>query len=469
MTTYLVVADLSRTNKTICLAVTPALKELGVSGRPRLFEVEQQVKYLNGLRCLGKSLQGKATDKESLAQHPDWAVSYLVAAPRMARYLEISSKIYGIYLQFLAPEDIHVYSIDEVFIDLAPYKSLYKESPRELAGNVVQQILKETGITATVGIGSNLYLAKIAMDMVAKKLPGDKNGMRVAELDETDYRRLLWNHRPLTDFWRIGHGYEGKLSRLGLYTMGDVARCSLGNSSNYYNQELLYKLFGVNAELLIDHAWGYEPCSLKEIKGYIPENNSISVGQVLPEPYYYEKGHLIVLEMGDALSLELVARRLNTEAVSLTIGYDVINMKQEQQYLGKVGLDHYGRTRPYHAHGTIRLGIYTNSSLRIRRALEELYEKITDKELLIRRINITALKVKNSTELSQGKLYEQMELFSEAEPESDERLLDKEENLQKAMLEIADVYGKNAILRGMNLLDGGRTKERNEQIGGHKA
>lgn len=469
LTTFLVVADASRTNKTICLAVTPALKSFGVKGRPRLFEVEQQVSYINSLRLKPGGWKGKATDIKVLEQYPDWALSYLVATPRMARYMEISSYIYSIYLRFFAPEDIHVYSIDEVFMDLAPYQQLYKMSSQELAAVILQEVFKETGITATVGIGANLYLAKIAMDMVAKKLPGDEKGLRIAELDEKAYREMLWSHRPLTDFWRIGQGYAGKLARYGMFTMGDVAKCSLGAKDAYYSQKLLYKLFGVNAELLIDHAWGYEPVTIKDIKAYVPESNSVSIGQVLPEPYHYDRGRLIVLEMAECLSLELVGRGVKSRKLGLTISYDGESLKQDTSFSGRVVLDHYGRQRPYHAQGTKKLSVYTCSSKLLREGIGELYEEIVDRALLIRKISIVALEVIKNTAFQQKEYYEEQDLFETAEECRLREKTGKDEELQRTMLEISATYGKNAILRGMNLLEGARTIERNQQIGGHKA
>lgn len=466
LTTFLVVADASRTNKTICLAVTPALKKFGVKGRPRLFEVEQQVNYINSLRLGRCGGRGSTTDEKLLLQHPDWTLNYWIAPPRMARYMEVSSIIYSIYLRFVAKEDVHVYSIDEVFIDLAPYREMYKLEPKLLARKILQEVLAETGITATVGLGTNLYLAKIAMDMVAKKLPADENGARIAELDELSYRKKLWDHRPLTDFWRIGAGYAGRLAKCGMYTMGDVARCSLGGKNTYYNQALLYKMFGVNAELLIDHAWGLENCNMKDIKAYVPENNSVSIGQVLPEPYYFDRGKLIVLEMGESLGLELVARRVKTKKLVLTISYDVENLKQPEKFLGRLVMDHYGRLKPFHAHGTQKLSVYTNSSRLLREALGELYENIVDRELSIRKINIAALEVLREELLSFSGGYEEQDMFEE-EGIREKRI--KEEELQRTLLDIGSTYGKNAILRGMNLLEGARTQERNQQIGGHKA
>lgn len=474
LSTYLVVADTSRTDKTICLAVTPALKALGVKGRPRLFEVEQQVSYINSLRKINQGWGGKAVNEKQLLQHPDWELSYLVATPRMARYMEISNRIYSIYLRFIAPEDIHVYSIDEVFIDLAPYSKLYKKTPKELAGIILKQVLQETGITATVGIGSNLYLAKIAMDMVAKKMPGDENGLRIAELDLLSYRRQLWEHRPITDFWRIGSGYANRLAQKGIYTMGDVARCSLGGKDTYYNQEMLFKLFGINAELLIDHAWGWEPCTLKDIKDYVPENNSVSMGQVLPEPYFFARGRLIALEMGESLSLELVARGVRTRQLGLMVSYDGASLKEILEkdalgYNGRVTNDHYGRQKPYHAQGTKNLSVYTCSSQLIRQCLGELFDGLVDRELLIRKINIVALAVRRDVTSGVGEWYEEQNLFETAEEQLFREKRIKEKKLQRTLLEIGATYGKNAILRGMNLLEGARTMERNQQIGGHKA
>ena len=329
MTTNLVVADASRTEKTICLAVSPSLKAFGVPGRPRLFEVVQKVGEVNALRqsrAPGRTLTGKSWDALQLQADPTLGVDYLVAPPRMAHYMEHSAKIYSIYLKYVAPEDIHVYSIDEVFMDVTPYLRNRGMTAREFTRMIIQDVVDTTGITATAGIGTNLYLCKVAMDIVAKHMEADEYGVRIAELDELSYRRLLWNHRPLTDFWRVGRGYVKRLEKVGLYTMGDVARCSLGRSDEFYNEELLYKLFGVNAELLIDHAWGWEPCTIAQIKAYRPQTNSLGSGQVLHCPYTSEKAKLVVREMTDMLVLDLVDKGLVTDQMVLTVGYDIENL-----------------------------------------------------------------------------------------------------------------------------------------------
>ncbi|MBQ2087732.1 MAG: DNA methylase, partial [Selenomonas sp.] len=382
LTANLVVADESRTAKTICLAVSPALKAYGIPGRARLFEVEQKIKQVNRQRqskILGHKLVGESVEDTELKANPQMAVAYVVAKPQMAKYMEVSRQIYNVYLRYVAPEDIHVYSIDEVFINAAPYLASYHTTPRELALRMIRDVLQETNITATAGIGTNLYLAKIAMDIVAKHMPPDKDGVRIAELDEMSYRQKLWNHRPLTDFWRVGKGYAKKLQEHGLLTMGDVARCSLGRPQDYHNEDLLYKLFGVNAELLIDHAWGWEPCTMAEIKNYRPLTNSISSGQVLMEPYDFASGQLIVWEMTDLLVLDLVAKGLLTDQIVLDVGYDIVNLQDTElrrNYHGAVHTDHYGRTVPKPAHGSVKLEGYTSSSRKILQAVVELYQKI---------------------------------------------------------------------------------------------
>ena len=484
LVTNLVVADASRTEKTICLAVSPSLKAYGISGRARLFEVVQRVKEVNrerGRRLSGGEFCGKSWDDRELKANPALAVDYIAAPPRMAHYMKYSADIYSIYLKYVAPEDIHVYSIDEVFMDVTHYLDTYKMSARELASVMIRDVLDTTGITATAGIGTNLYLCKAAMDIVAKHITPDENGVRIAELDELSYRRLLWNHRPLTDFWRVGHGYGRKLEENGIFTMGDVARCSLGGPGEYYNEDLLYELFGVNAELLIDHAWGWEPCTIKQIKAYKPESNSAGMGQVLHSPYTYEKAALIVKEMTDALSLELVDKRLVTNQMVLTVGYDIENLSDphiKSLYKGPVTTDHYGRKVPKHAHGTVNLGRYTSSSRRITDAVMELYGEIVNRDLLVRRINITANHVVEEQEAlqhaSEGPGFEQLSLFDDYEAEerkraAEEAELEKERRIQQAVLDIKKKYGKNAILKGMNLEEGATARERNNQIGGHKA
>lgn len=480
LTTNLVVADASRTEKTICLAVSPSLKAYGISGRARLFEVVQKVKEVNALRVMalpGHAFTGTSYEDSELKSNPALSVSYLTAPPRMALYMEYSTKIYDIYLHYIAPEDIHVYSIDEVFIDAANYLDTYHLTVHELAKKMIQEVLQITGITAAAGIGTNLYLCKVAMDIVAKYVPPDLDGVRIAELDEMSYRRILWAHRPLTDFWRVGRGYADKLEAQGLFTMGDVARCSIGTPGEYYNEELLYKLFGINAELLIDHAWGYEPCRIADIKEYKPAVNSLGSGQVLQCPYSYEKARLIVREMTDLLVLQLVDKRLVTDQVVLTIGYDIenlINSEIGKTYQGEVTMDRYGRRVPKHAHGTENLRYPTSSTKQIMAAVIRLYDRIIDRSLLVRRVTITVNHVVEESMDEKRESYEQLDLFTdyaalEKKCEEEDAALAKERKLQLAMLDIKKKYGKNAILKGMNLEEGAMTVERNKQIGGHKA
>lgn len=479
MTTNLVVADAARTEKTICLAVTPSLKAYGIPGRARLFEVVQRVKEVNDERRRqnGGKLIGASSDDKVLKQNPQMAVDYIAAPPRMAHYLEVSTQIYQVYLKYIAPEDMHIYSIDEVFIDATHYLNTYKMTPRELAMKMVLDVLETTGITATAGIGTNMYLCKIAMDIVAKRIPADEYGVRIAELDEMSYRRLLWEHRPLTDFWRVGRGYAKRLEEQGLYTMGDVARCSVGAPGDYYNEELLYKMFGVNAELLIDHAWGWEPCTIAEVKAYEPENNSISSGQVLQCPYSADKARLVLREMADLLVLDLVDKGLVTDQIVITVGYDIDNLKDPEirrKYKGEVTTDYYGRSVPKHAHGTANLKGFTSSTKEVLVAVEELYDRIVNYDLLIRRLNIVANHVIEESSVPRKSEYEQMSLFTDYDvrKEQEERQqaeLVREKKIQHAMLDIKKKYGKNAILKGMNLEEGATARERNSQIGGHKA
>lgn len=476
LTTNLVVADPERTTKTICLAVSPALKAYGIPGRARLFEVVRKVKEINEERrrqIPDHTFCGKSYKAEELKANPRLEVDYLVAVPRMALYMECSTQIYQIYLKYVAPEDIHVYSIDEVFMDVTDYLRAYRMSMKELAGKIMQEIYEQTGITATAGIGTNLYLAKIAMDIVAKHIEPDGMGFRIAKLDEITYRKLLWNHRPLTDFWRVGKGYAKKLEQCGLYTMGDIARCSIGKERDFYNEDLLYKMFGVNAELLIDHAWGWEPCTIADIKGYQPEHNSIGSGQVLHCPYDFEKTRLVVREMIDLLALELVEKHLVTDQMVLTIGYDIDNLKEGSRYRGEVTTDRYGRRIPKHAHGTANLERKTSSAKMLTEAVMQLYDRIVDRTLLIRRIAITANRVVDEKEAIEASGFQQMDLFSDyLQPEEKKRQdekLEREKKMQEAVLSIKKKYGKNAILKGMNLQEGATTKDRNAQIGGHKA
>ena len=480
LTTNLVVADKSRTEKTICLAVSPALKKYGIPGRPRLFEVVQKVREANNARrwkAPNRTFTGASDDSIELNANPALKIDYIVVPPRMSCYMEYSTRIYNVYLKYVAPEDIHVYSIDEVFMDVTAYLNTYGMTARELAMTMIQDVLKTTGITATAGIGSNLYLCKVAMDIVAKHIEPDKDGVRIAELDEMSYRRILWNHRPLTDFWRVGRGYAKKLEEHGLYTMGDIARCSIGKPNELHNEELLYKMFGINAELLIDHAWGYEPCTMEYIKAYKPETNSVCSGQVLHCPYDFEKARLVVKEMTDLMVLDLVDKRLVTDQIVLTVGYDIENLtdsKQRGKYKGAVTVDRYGRKVPKHAHGTTNLKKQTSSTRLITEAVLELYDRIVDKDLLIRRINITANKLVDESAVSKTEEFEQLDLFTdyqarEKEEAKEEADLEREKRMQRAMLDIKKKFGKNAILKGMNLQEGATAKDRNEQIGGHKA
>lgn len=472
LTTNLVVADRSRTEKTICLAVSPSLKAHGIPGRPRLFQVIRQVEEVNARRktlAPGQALTGSSWDDRELRACPNLAVSYITAPPRMSLYMEYSARIYSIYLKYIAPDDIHVYSIDEVFIDASSYLDTYKLTARELAKKMIQEIFQVTGITATAGIGENLYLAKVAMDIVAKHVTPDPDGVRIALLDQGEYRRLLWSHRPLTDFWRVGKGYAKKLEEHGLFTMGDVARCSLGKPTDFHSEELLYKLFGVNAELLIDHAWGWEPCTMADVKAYKPDTSSIGSGQVLQCGYDYEKARLIVREMADLLALDLVDRGLVTDQIVLTVGYE-----KDSGYRGPAATDRYGRQVPRHAHGTANLPRPTSSGKAITGAAMELYEKIVDRTLLVRRVYLTASRVVGENMAKEAETFQQLDLFTdyealEKQQEEEDAVLEKEKKMQKAMLDIKKKFGKNAILKGMNLEEGATTVERNKQIGGHKA
>ncbi len=479
MNTNLVVADESRTEKTICLAVTPALKAYGISGRARLFEVVQKVKEVNAQRqrkAPGRVFTGSSSNADELNASPELALDYIVARPQMAKYIECSTRIYSVYLKYIAPEDIHTYSIDEVFIDATPYLHNYKLSPREFAMMVILDVLETTGITAAAGIGTNLYLCKIAMDIGAKRIPADKNGVRIAELDEMSYRRSLWTHRPLTDFWRVGRGYARKLEEHGMFTMGDVARCSVGKPTDYRNEDLLYKLFGVNAELLIDHAWGWEPCTIADIKAYKPSTNSMGSGQVLMEPYTFDKAKLVAREMTDMLALDLLDKGLVTDQLVLTVGYDIENLKdpeRRRKYSGPVTTDHYGRQIPKHAHGTINLGKPTSSAKKLLEAVSELFDRVTDKNLLARRINITANHVIDEASVPKAAAYEQLDLFTDygavqEQQAKEDAELEREKRIQQAILTIKKRYGKNAILKGSNFEEGATARNRNEQIGGHK-
>ena len=474
LTTNLVVADISRTEKTICLAVTPSLKAHGISGRARMFEVVEQVRQVNALRrekAPGRKLAGSSWDAKALEKDPTLAIDYIVAPPQMALYMRYSAKIYEIYLKYVAPEDIHVYSIDEVFLDLTPYLRVSGLTVEEYVRRMVTDVLEQTGITATAGIGTNLYLCKVAMDIVAKHIPADEHGVRLAQLDEMSYRRLLWDHRPLTDFWRVGRGYAKRLEKCGLYTMGDIARCSLGGPNDFYNEDLLYRQFGINAQLLIDHAWGWEPCTLREIKAYRPSTNSISSGQVLHCPYNWEKAKLITREMTDSLTLDLVEKGLVTDQLVLTVGYDIENLTNPEiakTYSGPVVTDHYGRQVPKHGHGTVNLEEYTASTRTLTKVMMELYDRVADPNLLVRRITIAACRV--IPEKKCRKECEQLDLFTDLEQKQrEQKKLEREKCRQKAVIGIKQKYGKNAILRGMNLQEGATARQRNGQVGGHKA
>ena len=467
LTTNLVVADNSRTEKTICLAVSPSLKQYGIPGRARLFEVIQKVKEVNVNRkynAPGHMLKGKSYEDSELKKHPELELDYIIAPPQMKKYMKYSTEIYNIYLKYFSADDIYVYSIDEVFIDVTHYLQTYKMKASELATKVVHDVYKSTGITATCGIGTNLYLAKVAMDIVAKHAKANKYGVRIACLDEQMYKKQLWNHKPLTDFWRVGKGIAKKLEQNNMYTMGDVARYSITK------EDKLFKLFGVNAELLIDHAWGYEPCTMQSIKSYVPTTNSLCSGQVLHCPYNYEKTKLIIKEMTELLSLDLVDKHLVTNQLVLTVGYDIENLKDSFiEYKGEITIDRYGRSIPKHAHGTQNIDHYTSSSKIIGEAVIKLYERIIDKNLLTRRINISANNLINENDVKNQQTFEQIDLFTDySELKKEQEKEKKEHELQKSILDIKKKYGKNAILKGMNFEDGGTTIERNEQVGGHK-
>lgn len=475
LTTNLVVADPERTEKTICLAVSPSLKQYGISGRARLFEVVQQVKQVNAERLQrlpGRKFDGASWDDEALKAHPELELSYIVAPPQMGLYMKKSTEIYNIYLKYVAPEDMVVYSIDEVFLDVTDYLKAYRLTASALARKMILDVLETTGITATAGIGTNLFLCKVAMDIVAKHIPADANGVRIAQLDEMQFRRELWGHRPLTDFWRVGRGIARKLESRGLFTMGDIARCSV------QNEDLLYKLFGKNAELLIDHAWGWEPCTVADIKAYRPSTNSLSSGQVLQCPYTAEKARLVVREMADLLVLDLVDKGLVTDQMVLTVGYDIENLTdpvRRAAYQGSVETDRYGRQIPKQAHGSINLDGHTSSTRKIMAAVTELFDRIVDRGLLVRRMYVVANHVLPETEApKKDETSLQLDLFTDYAAEEEKQkaeaaALARERKIQQAALAIKKKYGKNAILKGMNLEDGATAKDRNSQIGGHKA
>lgn len=474
LTTNLVVADASRTEKTICLAISPSLKKIGVGGRARLFEVNQKVKEYNYERRK-KAPYHKFIDKScndiELSNNDNLQLDFIIATPQMAKYIEISSKIYSIYLKYISSDDIHVYSIDEVFMDVTNYLKTYKQNAHELAMTIIKDVLSQTGITATAGIGTNMYLAKVAMDIVAKKMKADKDGVRIASLDEMTYRKLLWDHTPLTDFWRVGHGYQRKLEANNLFTMGDIALCSIEN------EDLLYSLFGINAELLIDHAWGYEPCEITHIKNYKPQGKSLGSGQVLHCAYDYKKTKLVVKEMIDSLALDLCDKRLLTNQVVLSIGYDIENLTDEKisaNYKGEICVDYLGRKIPKHSHGTVNFEIYTSASKILMDGVISLFERIVNKDLLVRRINIAATGLIYENQLQENNGYEQLDLFDdykvkEMQKKKLDKIVEKEKKAQEALLQIKKKYGKNSIIKGMNLEDGATMKDRNEQIGGHKA
>lgn len=480
LTTNLVVADASRTEKTICLAVSPSLKRYGISGRARLFEVVQRVKAENGQRLIfasGGRFKGTSIHSYELDETKDLAIDYIAASPRMSLYMKYSTRIYDVYLKYVSPKDIHVYSIDEVFIDATDYLKAKSMTPREFAKNIIQDILSTVGVTATAGIGTNLYLCKVAMDIVAKHIPADEDGVRIAEIDEISYRELLWTHKPLTDFWRVGKGYSKKLEKHGLYTMGDIARCSLGGDNEFHNEDLLYELFGINAELLIDHAWGYEPCTLEDVKDYKPASKSTGAGQVLHSPYPYEQARIIVQEMTDLLVLDLVEKGLVTNQMVLTVGYDISNLSDKEireKYKGPVKTDYYGRQVPKHAHGTVNLKKMTSSTKMIVDAVMGLFDDIVNPILLVRRVNVVAARIMSDAAVEEQFDYEQLDLFTDykQKKEEDEEaavFIEKEKNIQHTIIGLKKRFGKNAILKGTNLQKGATTKERNNQIGGHKA
>lgn len=471
LTTNLVVADESRTEKTICLAVSPSLKSYGVSGRARLFEAIQKVNEVNQQRKYalhGRQFSSKSDDYIKLKSDPTLEVDFIKAPPRMAEYMKVSGQIYSIYLRDVAPEDIFAYSVDEVFIDATYYLKTYKLTAHDFAMRLIKNVLAETGITATAGIGTNMFLAKVAMDVTAKHMPADKDGVRIAELDVLSFRKQLWDHKPITDVWRIGNGIAKRLEKMGLYTLGDIARCSINN------EERLYKEFGVNAELLINHAWGWEPTTISDVKAYKPENNSISSGQVLSQPYSFKKGRLIVQEMTDLLVLDLVEKGVVTDQIVLTVGYDIENVANGSNYHGAVEIDRYGRKAPKQAHGSINLGKFTSSTKLIMDKVTELYERIVDKNLTVRRMYVVANHVKPESEVKDETEQMQLTLFDDIEEierkkTEEKAALDKERRVQETAIKLKKKFGKNAILKGMNLQEGATTIERNKQVGGHKA
>ena len=479
LTTNLVVADISRTEKTICLAVSPSLKKLGVPGRPRLFEVVQKVEAINRERrkkTKNYMFTGKGTDINLLNQFPELELDYIIATPHMNDYIKTSSKIYGIYLKYISSEDIHVYSIDEVFMDVTDYLKNLKMTPHELAMTMIQDVLKNTGITATAGIGTNMYLAKVGMDIVAKHIPADKDGVRIASLDEMSYRKELWNHQPLTDFWRVGRGYQKRLNKLGLYTMGDIAKCSIGDDDDFYNENLLYKEFGVNAELLIDHAWGYEPTRIKDIKAYKPSNNSLSIGQVLHCPYNHNEAKTIVIEMADNLSMSLLENKKITKEIELSLNYDIKNLEVEEinsNYDGEIAIDYLGRMVPKPSGGRLTLDAYTSSTKELVNGFSLLFDHIVNKDLLIRRIRVVALNIidENSNVKNEDRQISLFEDYDSVEKIEKEEKIDrkKEKQIQETILKIKNKYGKNSILKAVDFKEEATGRERNNEVGGHKA
>jgi len=473
LTTNLVVADVSRTEKTICLAVSPSLKAYGIGGRARLFEVVQRLKEVNYERRAksGWRLTGKSANDVELKAHADWEVDYIAAPPRMAHYIKVSTQVYQTYLKYIAPEDIHVYSIDEVFMDVTEYLTLYHTTAHKLAMKMIRDVLATTGITATAGIGTNMYLAKVAMDIVAKHVPADKDGVRIAELDEMSYRQQLWNHRPLTAFWRVGRGIAAKLAEYGITTMGEIARKSI------QNEDFFYRLFGVNAELLIDHAWGWEPCTIDYVKAYRPETNSFSSGQVLQEPYTAPKARIVIGEMADTMTLDLFAKRMVTDQIVLTVSYDAVNLTDpaiRAKYNGPVVVNYYGKPAPKHAHGTENFDSPTSVSSLIIEATLRLFDRIVNPDLLIRRLNLTVNHVIPEDQVKHDNAPQQLDLFTDyeakrQEAEQKQAALEKERRMQEVQLSIRKRFGKNSLLRGMSYTEGATQKQRNEQIGGHNA
>ena len=467
LNTNLVVADSSRTEKTICLAVSPSLKKLGISGRARLFEAIQGVRKANDNKKKknhNRRFTGKSYFQDELNSNKSLEIDFIIATPQMKKYMNYSTKIYDTYLKYVAPEDIYAYSIDEVFCDITGYLKTYKMTPREMITKMIQDVYDTTGITATGGIGTNMYLAKIAMDIVAKHMEPNKFGVRIAGLDEYTYRKLLWSHKPITDFWRVGKGIAKTLASNNMYTMGDVARKSIED------QDLLYKLFGINAEYLIDHAWGYEPCTMKDVKNFKPKINSLSEGQVLHKPYDYEHTKLIVKEMTDNVSFALTRKGLVTDQLVLEIGYDTSNL---EFYDGEITEDRYGRKIPKHAHGTIRLDRFSSTSSVLRKYVVELFDRIINKDLYVRRVYVIAGNVRNKESVKNQKVYEQIDLFTNYEEKEkkdieEEKSIEKDDNLQEVLLDIKNKFGKNSIVKGMNLEEGGTAIERNGQVGGHR-